>query len=168
MDILSIELQHTNPSLGPQEEITEVTLSINEENKDKVMAFVQNAKVNDAIPLLAYIEAYLNDDRETLQRILEKGPYHGKSLSVGGTISNCKFLLSNGQRVTLNDVYRKLVLSDFYPEFTSFMVEQGRITKYKPMDLDFYSNPNATEENIPPPPSEIGLRNNDNDFDQPL
>lgn len=129
MNIKLIKLEHTNPSLGPHETKTEVTLSISEEHQIKVDNFIKNAIINDTITLHEYIEAVINNDSKIIEEVLKNRP--NERLRQGETISHLSFYFENDFSITLNDVYRSYKLSNFKPEFSSYMVEKGNINHYK-------------------------------------
>ncbi|MEO1451805.1 MAG: hypothetical protein AAFV07_19905 [Bacteroidota bacterium] len=146
MKISSIQLKHTQPSLGPHEEITTVSLSVSGETADRVNTFVHTATVNGVVSIAEYLQAVGDKDKKVLAQVQENAPKG--ELSVGGKISHLTFLLKDGQSIELRDVYRQYAVSDFYPDFTQFMVDKGFIDRYKPWDMHAK---NVDDEVMPPP-----------------
>lgn len=132
MKITSIELEHTNPSLGPHEEITIVALTVNTETQPRVDEFIETAKVNHTISLKEYLQASLDKNDELIKEVKDKGP-RGQ-LTRGSKVSYLSFHFQGGESIRMADVYRTYTLSDFYPDFTKFMVEKGEIQRYKPWE----------------------------------
>lgn len=129
MKVKSIVLEHTNPSLGPHEEIITVSLSINEANAQRVTEFFKQSEINGKMLLLEFLEATKNGDTE-ITGIIKKD--HSRPLGEGGTISNLTFYLDDGQQIVLKDIYRRYHLSHFYPDFTKYMLENGSRDTYGP------------------------------------
>lgn len=132
MKINSIELKHTHPSLGPHEEITIVRLSVSSKTAVIVEKFLKTIQVNHTVSLAEYIELTLSKDEKRLSEITNNGPKG--ELASGSKISYLTLNTTEGQSITLDDVYRRFSLSDFYPDFTRFMVENGTIERFKPDD----------------------------------
>lgn len=126
MKIKPIEIQHTNPSLGPHETITTVTLIVNNATVKAVNEFLKNSKVNNTISLYNYLDAEFSQNTQLLKEVKQK-----EELNEGSIISNLTFFCENGESITMNDVYRCYNLTNFYPTFTKFMVENGSITNQK-------------------------------------
>ena len=123
MNIKSIELQHTNPSLGLNEKIVTVSLIVTEKHFKKVEEFLNQAKVNNTVFLEEYLKAVKNDNEEVINEVLNNAPKN--DISKGSKISNLSFYFEENQVVELKDVYRKFDLTHFYPDFTKYMVENG-------------------------------------------
>jgi len=149
MNINTIKLRHTNPSLGPHEKITTVTLTISKVNMQTLENFMKTAMVNNTVTMSAYLEAVLSNDEKVLDRIGENAPK--APLSSGAKISTLVFELDNKQSVKLYDVYRQFSLTNFYPDFTKYMVDNGTIDTVEPGSTGslFYEN----EEKKPPKPN---------------
>ncbi|MEO0471783.1 MAG: hypothetical protein AAF206_19315 [Bacteroidota bacterium] len=145
MDIQTITLEHTNPSLGPHETITIVSLEVSKPHLDRVRDFIQAATVNNTISLEAYLTASITRDTNTLDQVHANGP-KGK-LTSGSGISNLQIHLKDGTLVELYDVYRRFRLTHFYPDFTQYMVDNGSMHKHQP-----YSSPFLKEKDIAPKP----------------
>ena len=127
MDIKSIKLEHTNPSLGPHEVVTTVLLTVSESNRKKTVdRFLESSQVNGTLSVHDYIKAILDKNQADLEKVAAQAPKG--ELNEGETISNLSFHFENGVIIEFSDVYRKYSLTHFNPEFTSFMVVQGTIT----------------------------------------
>ena len=127
MGIRSIQLEHTNPSLGPHEVVTTVLLTVSESNRETVDRFLESSQVNDTLSMHDYIKAILDNNQADLEKVAAQAPKG--ELNEGETISNLSFHFENGEIIEFSDVYRKYRLTHFKPEFTSFMVEQGTIIR---------------------------------------
>ncbi|MBT34110.1 MAG: hypothetical protein CMO01_30980 [Thalassobius sp.] len=125
MQIKLIKLEHTNPSLGPHEKITTISLTVTEKNLQEVDDFIRSSKINNTTSLFEYLQAIENDDKKMIDSVLNNSPKG--VLNEGGNISNLYFHLENGKTIELADVYRQYHLSNFYPEFTSYMVKAGEV-----------------------------------------
>lgn len=133
MKIKSIVLEHTNPSLGPHEVITEVTLVNSKAHSDRINRFLQEAQVNGVVTLHKYIEAVKSQDSPILEQVWQQAP--NEALNEGETISNLSIHLEDDSVIRLDDVYRRFNLTGFYQDFTAYMVEKGTLIRYKPGDL---------------------------------
>lgn len=127
MNIKHITLEHTNPSLGPYEIITTVSLTSLEEHLVRINTFLQESTVNNTITLYEYLDAVKTKNLELIKNVLNNAP--NRDLNEGETISNLCFHFEDNQTIELSDVYRRFSLTQFYPEFTSYMVEKGRISR---------------------------------------
>lgn len=130
MNIKSIVLEHTNPSLGPHETVTEVTLSVSKANTEKVNRLINQVQVNQVVSLDEYVQAVNNQEAEVLEEVSKNAPK--TILSTGATISNLYLYFEDAPSVKLYDVYRRFNLSHFNPELTSYMVKTGTISHHKP------------------------------------
>ncbi len=133
MKIKSIVLEHTNPSLGPHEVITEVTLVNSKDHTDRINRFLQEAQVNGVVTLYEYIEAIKTQDSPILEQVWQQAP--NEALNEGETISNLEIHFEDDSVIRLDDVYRRFSLTSFYQDFTVYMVEKGTLIRYKPDDL---------------------------------
>lgn len=134
MHITSIELRHTNPSLGPHETITTISLSVSEAHIAKVNQFVANSMVNGVMDLKAFLEAHLNEEFDSLKNSVRQNNDAIFKAS-GGTISDLTFYFEDGKKVKMPDVYREYRLSHFNPDFTTYMLEYGSKSSYSPGQL---------------------------------
>jgi len=130
MNIKFITLEHTNPSLGPHEIITEVTLTNSESHTERIHQFIDEAQVNGVVTLRAYIEAVSTQDAKVLNRVWKKAPKG--ELNEGETISNLHIHFEDNSSISLSDVYRRFNLTHFYAEFTAYMVEKGTLIRHPP------------------------------------
>lgn len=147
MKITSIELKHTQPSLGPHETITIVSLDVSGRHKDTVANFLNTATLNNTGSLSDYLEAATSKNKERVDEFLKHAP--DRELSSGGKISHLTFYFEDGETLSLHDVYRRFALSHFYPDFTSYMVENGRIDRHQPFEGGM---PRPMELKKPKPP----------------
>lgn len=127
MKITTIELQHTNPSLGPHETITTVTLQSNSTTAPTIQEFIHNSTVNQTCSLANYLEAELKDGKTLIQQVYANQPKN--DINEGEQISNLIFHFEGGEIFEVSDVYRRFTLTNFYGEFTKYMVDNGSITK---------------------------------------
>jgi len=129
MNIKFITLEHTNPSLGPHETVTNITLMKSKDSLERITNFIRTAQVNGVVTLEAYIKAVQSKDTKILEEVSKNTP--DRMLTTGGTISHLHIHFEEGSSVSLNDVYRRFNLSHFYPDFTSYMVEKGTKIQHK-------------------------------------
>ncbi len=127
MKIKTIQLQHTNPSLGPHEVITTVTLASNSSTEKEISTFINNAIINEACSLADYLNGIQEENQNIIKKVLENTSK--KELNQGAQISNLIFHFETGKTLEISDVYRRYSLTNFYPEFTKYMVANGTITK---------------------------------------
>ncbi|OJJ14321.1 hypothetical protein BKI52_43360 [marine bacterium AO1-C] len=147
MKIKSITLEHTNPSLGPHETVTEVTLIKSKDNIERITNFIGTAQVNGVVTLAEYFKAVRSKDTKVLDEVSKNTP--DRMLTTGGTISHLHIHFEDGTSISLRDVYRRFNLSHFYPDFTSYMVEKGSLIRHKPFS-DW-----KNDEIIPKSPPEV-------------
>lgn len=123
INITSLKLEHTNPSLGPYERIITIALTNSKEHQERVQQFLEEAMVNGTVNIQQYITAVLSKDEKVLQKIRENAP-KGR-LNEGESISNFTISIAGQQSIRFYDVYRRYSLSHFYANFTKYMVEHG-------------------------------------------
>jgi hypothetical protein len=153
MKIKAIELKHTNPSMGPHETTTTITLYASENHLEKINTFLNNAKVNNTISLVKYLEAYQTSDIKTINKVMSNAPKSNapkRELNDGQSTSNLTFSFEEGKSVTLNKYYLTL----FYPNFSSYMVKHGFIDQEEP-----WWNNIKKEELIPLSPKQLTIDN---------
>lgn len=122
MNITSIELKHTNPSLGPHEKIVILTLPINVQTINSVSEFLGLSIINGVVELKEYLEAKRNNNIEVINKVEQRCNF---DLNVGSPISHLTFHFEDGKHVEISDVYRCFNISHFYPDFTQYMVDKG-------------------------------------------
>ncbi|WP_375562158.1 hypothetical protein ACE193_06300 [Bernardetia sp. OM2101] len=136
MNIQTIKLQHTNPSLGPYEKITTVFLSITEQHIKRMNEFLHQSQINNTASLYDYLNAIKDKNEELINHVLNNTPK--RELNQGEKISNLFFYFEDGQVVELADVYRKFELTHFYADFTKYMVENGIIDQDESDEKPFF------------------------------
>lgn len=129
-DLQSISIEHTNPSLGNHEIIKTINLECNKTNLEEISYFLKKIKVNNTVSLLKYLNASKASDTKLINRIFNNSPK--KKLNDGGKISNLLFTFKDKSVVELQDVYHQFNLTDFNPEFTSFLMKNGTLTSNNP------------------------------------
>lgn len=148
MKIKSISLQHTNPSMGPHETITTVTLQVTADTTSRTAQFINESMVNNTVSLVEYLTARQANDKAILDQVAQNAP-NGR-LNEGATISNLSFYFEDGQTIELYDVYRRFSVSHFYPDFTKYMVKEGTLSRRSCWSDDAFEKPqkplNSTEE----------------------
>ena len=121
----SIELQHTNPSLGPYEKITTISLANSPQTAERINEFLDTSIINETITISEYIEAYIDKNVAILSKINANTPSN-KPLNKGESISNLTFYFKNDiPPLEISDVYRRYSITNFYGDFTTYMVENG-------------------------------------------
>ncbi len=132
MKITQISLEHSNPSLGPHETVTTINLTATEEHLPRIEQFLDGAQLNSTISLRAYIVAVHQQKQTILDKVQENAPKD--DLSCGGTISTLQIAVEGQKEIVLHDVYRQHSLSNFYPEFTKYMVAHGSKFDFSPWE----------------------------------
>ena len=132
MNIQSIELKHTNPSMGPHETITTITLAITAKHDVMVNEFLDQAIINQTTSMRTYLEGVQSNDGILLERITANSPK--SDLRCGESISHLTFYFKDSTTIVLHDVYREYRLTNFYPTFTKYMVDNGVLNKYSGWD----------------------------------
>ena len=130
MHITSLTLKHTNPSMGPHETVTTISLAAAEPHQARIQQFLEEAVLNNTVSLKDYLEAVHQEDTSILEAVKANAPE--RDLPSGGTISTFQIHLEGRPTVTLYDVYRRHSLSNFYPDFTKYMVEHGIKISHSP------------------------------------
>lgn len=133
MNIKSVTLRHTNPSMGPHEVQVTISLAHTKDHNSEFENFLQNTKVNSLISLNDYIKARVNKDQKTLDKVHTNFKSH--DLNEGEEISHLTLYLEDNLNIEFQDVYRQWNLSGyFYPTFTSYMVKHGIRSEISSMD----------------------------------
>ncbi|KIX20084.1 hypothetical protein SY27_16365 [Flavobacterium sp. 316] len=123
--VTSIQLEHTNPSMGPHENIISINLANNSDTEARINQFLNEATINNVMPLGEYILAYRNNDEKRSQKV-EAAKNDEENLKKGSSISNLVFYFSDGKTpLKIKDVYRRYTITNFYNDFTKYMVENG-------------------------------------------
>jgi len=125
MKITSIELEHTNPSMGSHETIITISLLASEQNTKRIIQFINKSIINNTTSLYNYFKALENNDVELLKKISSQKKDYDNDLPKGRKISNLTFHFASGKTITLKDVYHQYDLTHFHPDFTNYMVENG-------------------------------------------
>lgn len=133
MSITSIILKHTNPSMGPHETVTTVRLGVEEKHRSTVADFLETSMVNQVVTMKEYLNAIHQNQTDIITKVEENSTTD--RLPSGSNISHLTFHFAEKASITLHDVYRRFSVSNFYPTFTKYMVENGTISKDKPFDL---------------------------------
>lgn len=120
--IQSIELKHTNPSMGPHERIISYSLTNTDAHKAEFDQLSNGTKVNEEFDLKTLLIASKNKDSARIEKIF-KADYKGP-LNVGETISILNITLVGGLKVCISDL-RTTQLSGYYPEFIRYLVGNG-------------------------------------------
>ncbi len=126
--VTSIELEHTNPSKGPYEEIISISLTNSLKTVDRINTFFSESIINNTIPIGEYIDAYISKNKTVLNKV-NIATRSNKELKIGEGISNLTFYFNeNIAPLKLCDVYREYSLTNFYDDFTKYMVANGSRT----------------------------------------
>lgn len=123
--VTSIQLEHTNPSMGPYENIITISLANNPKTEARINQFLNEATINNVMSLGDYILAYRNNDEKLIQKVAS-AKNDGANLKVGTSISNLTFYFEDQQHpLKIKDVYRRYSITNFYDDFTKYIVENG-------------------------------------------
>ena len=124
--LMSIELEHTNPSMGPYKSIITISLTNNLGTEARINKFLNEATINNVMSVGEYIFAYRNNDEKLIQKV-ESAKKDGSNLKEGESISNLLFYFTDGTApLKIKDVYRIYSVTKFYDNFTKYIVENGR------------------------------------------
>lgn len=127
----SIELEHTNPSMGPNENVITINLANNPNTEARINQFLNEATINNVMSVGDYILAYRSNDEKRIQKV-ELATNDDTKLNVGQSISNLVFYFSDGTApLKIKDVYRIYSVTKFYDDFTKYMVENGSRSEAK-------------------------------------
>lgn len=144
MKLVSIELEHTNPSMGPHEKKVSFIYHLNNE---AVVAqkLLDETLVNSVGTLREYVEGSLAKDHLRLKKFYHMIPE--KDLTNGAVISNLYLTFEDRRKVELNDL-RKISLSGYYIDtFRAILVAKG--SRYESSSkletLDFLKEDNPSE-----------------------
>lgn len=124
--IQSIELTHTNPSLGPYERTISYHLTNGEAHKTEFEQLLNESKIN-GFELKTFLTAYKNKDKNTIDSVFQAN-YQG-TLNEGATISILKITLIGGFEVQISDL-RSTQLSGYYADFIRYLVKNGDREEY--------------------------------------
>jgi hypothetical protein len=130
--IQTIRLEHTNPSLGPYEEVRTFRLECNEKHKETVHTFLTTSEINHTVKLYEYLKAIQEKDQKLIEKTVKNKP--NNKFNQGEPISNLTFTFKDGSSVELSDVYRNYHLTHFNPNFTKYLVKHGSLTTNKSND----------------------------------
>lgn len=121
----SIKLEHTNPSMGPHENIITISLANNPDTEARINQFLNAATINKVMSVGEYILAYRSNDEKLIQKVVS-AKNDGTNLKEGTSISNLIFYFEDQQQpLKIKDVYRRYTITKFYDDFTKYMVENG-------------------------------------------
>lgn len=141
--IQSIELKHTNPSLGPYERIISYFLSNSEEHQAVFDRLLNESTVNRNFDFKTLVTAYKTKDTKTIDEIL-KADYNG-DLNEGETISKLQITLTGGFTINVSDL-RITRFSGYYPEFIRYLVQHGFRDEFSANDI--FDKPIEIKEDI--------------------
>jgi hypothetical protein len=123
--IVYIELEHTKPSMGPYERIITISLANSPKAHVRINKFLSESIINNSITIGEYIEAHINKDTAILSQVRSNFDSN-KKLNQGENISNLTFYFKNYiPPLKILDVYRKYSITNFYGDFTRYMIENG-------------------------------------------
>jgi hypothetical protein len=147
MNIIEVELQHTNPSMGPHETKTSYTIQV-KDFSEQVKNLLEKTIVNSKVQLGEFLKMMDSKDYNTLKTIndsFDPGP-----LNSGSTISLLIFTKDDRTTLTLTDL-RLLDLKGYYQtDFLKVIVNNGSKYVSTPMsvrDDNLIRRPILTEEN---------------------
>ncbi len=122
--INGIEIEHTNPSMGPHEKVKTIHLSNLNPHEDQFNKFLKEAKIF-TYTFEEYLNAVIKKDQKILSQIA-KGVESTDSnqLNQGATISNLTITLKDQPSVRLSDL-RYYSFSGYYYDFISYLATKG-------------------------------------------
>lgn len=123
MNLKNVTLEHTQPSLGPHEKITTISLDIKgyEENFQKLL---QETSINKSVSLNKYLEFLQKKNSAELEKINKMYNLGGLS-ATGRTISNLIFTFQDDSTERIHDI-KKLSIDGYYKkEFESILIKNG-------------------------------------------
>lgn len=124
MKVTSIEIEHTNPSMGPYEKIKTISLSNTTPHEEQFNKFLSDAKIFN-ITFQDYLNAHISKDKKILDQI-SKGvaSTDRNKLNEGATISNLTISIKDQPSVRLSDL-RYYSFSGYYYDFISYLAKNG-------------------------------------------
>ena len=127
-----VEIEHTNPSMGPYEKIVTITLYNKDPHTNHFRELLEKTKINGLVSLKQYIQFHIDKNTDEIRKVRQA--YKPESLNEGETISNLKFKLDSGGMVELSDL-RYFRLSGYYrKDFLPVLVKHG--SRYEQSDED--------------------------------
>ncbi len=141
MNLKSLEIEHSTPSLGGLEAVEKSTLLATKNHIKTINNFINHATINKTTPLYDYLQAIKTKDKEKTLYI-ESNLNH-EALAVGETVTNLSFIFEDGQVITMRDVYRVYNLTEL-PNFEKYIKDNGSTNHYNFSSFD-------EEENIEAP-----------------
>ncbi|MGH1336166.1 MAG: hypothetical protein ACRBFS_08565 [Aureispira sp.] len=121
MYITTIELKHSNPSMGPHEHTITYTIQNQSSHEQEFEQLLQGSTINRS-SFLDFLAAHQAKDQTTLQAIF--AAYQPRELSEGATISKLTLTLEGGHSIILSDL-RKVSLGGYYSTFIRYLVAHG-------------------------------------------
>ncbi|MGH1336167.1 MAG: hypothetical protein ACRBFS_08570 [Aureispira sp.] len=147
MKIISVKLEHSNPSMGPHERIITYSMSNQAAHETEFEQLLQNSTVNQAYSLMDFVKAYQEEDTALIKKITS---IHAKErLPTGGTISEFSITLADGLLVKVSDL-RVVHLGGYYQTFIPYLVKNGHRNEYTG-GLGFGEPPLIKREELIPP-----------------
>lgn len=138
MKLKYIELEHTNPSMGPHETVRTITLKNDAQHEKEIDRFLSETKLFDKVVLKAYLAAELGKNTAVIKIVTDEvRRADTSSMNEGATISNLLFAFENGPTVSLHDL-RYYVMTGYGKGFFPYMVKNG-LTHDSSSDHDFQS-----------------------------
>lgn len=122
MDFQSVEIEHSNPSMGPHEVVTSYTLST-KDYKQELDEFLQSIKVNGRLSLGDYLRLLAEGPAAEAEEVRQA--FKPDDLRSGATISALKFRLTEGKTLSLDDL-RYYQLNGFRgSHFLNLLINKG-------------------------------------------
>lgn len=132
MKITTVQLKHSNPSMGPHETIVTFDMSNNSTHEEVFEQLLKESTINKQFSLEEFLKAHVKKDKATIQEILKA--YEPGKLASGGTISGFSMLLENGVEVHIRDL-RTTLLGGYYSTFIPYLVKHGFRKEYSGWEL---------------------------------
>lgn len=125
IQLKSIVLEHTNPSMGPYEKIVTLNLKNTPETEKRIEQFLNESVINGVMSIGEYILAHRNENHSDIEKV-ETGKCNQADFNEGQSISHLVFYFSDGyQQLKIYDIYREYEITQFNNEFTKYMIENG-------------------------------------------
>lgn len=124
MEILSFNIQYSNPSMGPHEKVTTFELHNQPIHAAAFERLLKEAKIFD-YSIEQYIRAIQTNDLKILNDVRKKAEETDTSnFSTGGTLSQISLQISKDKILQLSDT-RFFKLTGYYLDFISYAEEKG-------------------------------------------
>mmetsp|Transcript_16262 Transcript_16262/g.18091 ORF Transcript_16262/g.18091 Transcript_16262/m.18091 type:complete len:162 (+) Transcript_16262:125-610(+) len=121
--VSSVELRHSNPSLGPHNKPVSITLSNTKEHQKEFSSLMSKTTLNGVCSLEKYAAEKMSGNEKIVEKV-NKAVSKG-SLNCGQTISTFTIFFEDETSIKVHDL-RVMKLEGYYSEFVKYLVKNGK------------------------------------------